>query len=100
MAKPLTKEAFLEGKPFYRGDHKDSVLGARLFKCVTDEKEFHSVYLFDIHIQDSWRHHANVQSITSEYIIVYTSICGQTVDKKIYFHEYNLVEEDKADEQQ
>jgi hypothetical protein len=36
-------------------------------------------------------------SITDDSVILYTSICGHSVDKKIYFHEYNLVEEEPAD---
>ena len=97
MNKPLTKQAFLEGKLFYRADDAEQSIAVkigRFFKLRTDEnqKPSHIVALQSI-IFDEWRHEANVQSITDDCVILYTTICSQVVDKKIYFHEYNLVEE-------
>lgn len=100
MSKRLTKEAFLEGKPFYKADNKELALEVGLFykhrPKLTDAS-------FDCVIEcasvkfNKWHYHSSVGAITDEYVILYTTICGQYVDKKIYFQEYNIVEEEPAD---
>jgi hypothetical protein len=101
MGKPLTKEAFLEGNLFYRADDAEQSIAVkigRFFKLRTDENQKPShIVALQSRIFDEWRHEANVMSITDDSVILYTSICGHSVDKKIYFHEYNLVEEEPAD---
>lgn len=96
MDKPLTKEAFLEGKPFYKAVDKDySIESKSFFKYDVLLKDGFPVikeYL-KYEKEHKWRYHANIAKIADEFFIIYTSLCSKTTDVKIYYHEYNFVEE-------
>lgn len=90
MANKLTKEAFLEGKPFYCPN--DLELGINRHFKLRDKDRGH-VDCKNITCGEDYKYESTVRTIADDYAIGYTSLIGKIVDTKIYYHEYNLVEE-------
>lgn len=92
MAKPLTKEAFLEGKPFYSPD--DLEIG---IKKHYRSLENMSLECKNINCGEDYQYEANIRYILDDCVIFYRCVMGHILDAKVYYHEYNLVEEETAD---